>query len=112
MGRAGVLSNRELTTLFQVLTARDWKQAGRRSTKNAPGSPDGRRSFGTVSAAIIAVLKGVDSDLRVRDIHQEVERLLDGPVSRSSIKNYLHKRSRSQRPLFETLGRGRYRLIR
>jgi putative nucleotidyltransferase with HDIG domain len=108
----GHLSNRELTALLVVLTARDWEHAPRRFKKNAHGSPDGRRSFGTVSSAIIEVLKHVDSDLRVRDIHKEVERLLGGPVSRSSIKNYLHKDSKRAVPLFEHRGRAGYRLLR
>jgi hypothetical protein len=81
----GRLSSHDWTTLFQRLTARNWNQAPVRSKTDTHGSP-GRRSFGTVSCAIVKVLERVDSDLRVRDIHDEVERLLGGPVSRSSVR--------------------------
>ena len=80
----GRLSNQDLTTLFQRLTARDWKQAPRRLKKSVTGSADGRRRFGTVSSAIIEVLERVDRGLQVADIHVEVERRLEGPVARSS----------------------------
>lgn len=111
MGLTGALSNPGVTTRLQCLTGRDWHKV-RPRRKAAHDSSDGRRRFGTVRDAIIQVLAAADSDLRVKDIHADVEQLLDSPVSRSSVKNYLHKHSHSRNPLFERLARGRYRLVR
>jgi hypothetical protein len=48
--------------------------------------------------------------LRFIEIHARVERLLGEPVPKSSVKNYLAKRSKGRRPLFDRVGRGWYRL--
>ena len=53
--------------------------------KNVPGGPDGRRRFGTVGAAVFAVLSATGEEMRVKAIHAEVERLLGGRVSRYSV---------------------------
>ena len=79
--------------------------------KPAAGWSDGRRQFGTVRDAIVEVLSRADSELRVKDIQAGVEALLNSPVSRSSVKSYLHKGCRRRIPLFENLGWGRYRLL-
>ncbi|MDP9273416.1 MAG: hypothetical protein M3O93_07820, partial [Chloroflexota bacterium] len=59
--------------------------------------------------AIVQVLTTADADLRVRDIQQGVEDLLDGHVSASSVKDYLRKGCRRRVPLFEYRGRDGYR---
>src|SRR5438105_4034127 len=110
MDLTGRLSNHDLTTLFQSLTARDWKQAERPHPSTGGIAPDGRRKFGTVRDAIIEVLARADSELRVREIHTRVEEVVGGPVSRSSVKDYLHKGCRRRVPLFEHRGRSGYRL--
>ena len=110
MGLTGALSNTEVTTLLQCLTGRDWHKA-KRPCKPAAGWLDGRRQFGTVRDAIVEVLSRADSELRVKDIQAGVEALLNNPVSRSSVKSYLHKGCRRRIPLFENLGWGRYRLL-
>lgn len=112
MDLVGRLSNPDLTTLFQGLTAHDWKQAGPRHRSAAGVAPDGRRRFGTVRDAIVQVLAQADSELRVREIHQGVEEILDGPVSSSSVKDYLRKGCRRRVPLFEYCGKRGYRLAR
>lgn len=112
MDLVGRLSNPELTTSFQSLTAHDWTQGERRRRFATPGAPDGRRKFGTVRDSIVAVLEEAGSELRVRDIHQRVEQLLGEPVAGSSVKNYLHKAARRKVPLFEYRGRRGYRLAR
>jgi hypothetical protein len=71
---------------------------------------DGRRRFGTVSAAIVEVLNEADGPLRVREIRSRVEQILGGPVSRHSIKSQLHRGCQHQRPRFNRLARGVYRL--
>jgi hypothetical protein len=107
----GRLSNQDLTDLYQRLTARDWKQAPGRHTL-ARGIPDGRRKFGTVRDAIVAVLEQASDELRVRDIHAGVEKLLGEPVARSSVRDYLRKGCSRRTPLFEYHGSRGYRLAR
>jgi hypothetical protein len=74
------------------------------------GWSDGRRKFATVSEAIVRVLNEAGGELRLRDIQQRVESLLDGPVSRFSVADYLGVRSKGTRPLFERTRKGHYRL--
>jgi hypothetical protein len=112
MDLIGRLSNHELTILFQRLTAHDWRQADPPQRARHGIAPDGRRKFGTIRDAIIQVLAQADSDLRVREIHTSVEEVLGGPVSRSSVKDYLRKGCRRRVPLFEYRGRDGYRLAR
>ena len=64
-----------------------------------------------VSGAIVQVLSVANSDLRVREIRAGVELLLGEEVSPSSIKSYLNKGCARDKPVFERLGWGRYRLI-
>ncbi len=110
MDLTGRLSNHDLTTLFQRLTARDWTQADRPHPSADGVAPDGRRRFGSVRDAIVQVLAGADSELRVREIQKGVEEILGGPVSTSSVKDYLRKGCRRRVPLFEYCGRRGYRL--
>jgi hypothetical protein len=112
MGLTGRLSNHELTTLLQSLTAHNWTQADPPQRARSGIAPDGRRKFGTVRDAIVQVLANADSDLRVREIQQGVEEVLDGPVSPSSVKDYLREGCRRRTPLFEYRGRDGYRLVR
>ena len=79
VGVAGRLSNPDLATLFQSLTARDWKQATRLHGSAGGIAPDGRRKFGTVRDAIVQVLDHAGSELRVRDIQEGVEEILADP---------------------------------
>jgi hypothetical protein len=108
----GRLSNPQTGVLLQRLTSRDWKQATANRRAAHGVAPDGRRRFGSVSAAIVQVLSAAETDLRVRDIQAEVDRLLGSSVSRHSIKGYLHSHCQGKRALFERTGRGRYRLSR
>src|SRR4051794_38485925 len=106
MGLVGRLSNPDLTTLFQGLTSRDWRQGTTSFHRPGSGSaPDDRRKFGTVRDAIVQVLGNADSYLRVREIQKGVEDILGGPVSPSSVKDYLRKGCRRKEPLFEYRGR-------
>ena len=105
----GLLSNPELTSLYQCLISRDWHKARRRK-QGLAGWSDGRRKFGSVGQAIVQVLARADTELRVEDIHKSVEYLLGGPVSRSSVKNYLRRGCERRAPLFERVSHGRYRV--
>src|SRR5713101_7455793 len=102
----GRLSNHDLTTLLQGLTALELKQAQPLPRQPARGAAsDGRRRFGVVRDAIVAVLAETEGELRARDIHVRVEELLAESVSRGSVKSYLRVGCRRKRPLFEYLGR-------
>src|SRR5712692_6419550 len=104
MGLVGRLSNHDLTTLFQRLTTREWKQAGRPHSLTCGVAPDGRRKFGTVRDAIVAVLEQAEGELRVRDIHAGVQELIGESVSCGSVKSYLRVGCHRRRPLFEYRG--------
>jgi hypothetical protein len=107
----GRLSNHDLTDLLQSLTAQDWKQDRPRLHRPKRGvAPDGRRRFGAVRDAIVAVLEAAPGELRAREIHARVEELLGEPVSRGSVKSYLRVGCHRKRPLFEYCGRQGYRL--
>ncbi len=60
----------------------------------------------------MSVLAQTDSEMRVKAIHAEVERLLGGSVSRYSVSDYLRTRSKGARPLFVRPRHGHYRLLR
>jgi hypothetical protein len=107
----GSLSNPDLQDLFQSLTSQERrKQPKRKPEPNGP-RPDGRRKFGSVSIAIVQALSEARSDLRVKEIWAEVERLLGEPISRHSIKSYLHRGTYASKPIFERVSHGRYRLL-
>ena len=112
MGLSGGLSNHRSTDLLQCLTDVLEVKAPRRADAERPGWPDGRRGFGTVGAAIVGVLSRVDSGMRMRDIHVEVEKTLDGRVSFQSVADYLIRRSSGPHPLFVRTRHVHYRLLR
>jgi hypothetical protein len=53
-----------------------------------------------------------EEEMAVKDILARVERILAGSVSRSTVVDYLIKRSKGKKPLFERTQRGHYRLLR
>jgi hypothetical protein len=112
MGLSGGLSNHSVADLLQCLTAEAPDQTPRQPDIPPTGWSDGRRKFGTVSGAIVAVLTRADSEMRMKTIHAEVEQVLGGRVSFQSVADYLIKRSKGPRPLFERTRYGHYRLLR
>lgn len=109
----GLLSNL-LSDSFQSLTSETSDQIPTEEAEEVTphaGWSDGRRKFGTVSRAIMLVLSEAGSEMRLKDIHAEVERLLGGRVSVHSVADYLYKKSRLPRPLFERTRRGHYRSV-
>jgi hypothetical protein len=106
---SGGLSNHSLADLLHCLT-RDSSDQGLDQPVERAGWPDGRRKFGEVSGAIIAVLTQAGSEMRLRDIHAEVERLLVGRVSFQSVADYLVTRSKGPKPLFARTRYGHYQL--
>ena len=109
---SGGLSNHSFADLLQCLTADGLDQEPRQPDAQSAGWSDGRRKFGTVSGAIVAVLTRADSEMRMKTIHAEVERTLGGSVSFQSVADYLIKRSKGPRPLFVRTRYGHYRLLR
>jgi hypothetical protein len=59
----------------------------------------------------VSVLAEAGAEMRAKAIHAEVERLLDGDVSRYSVSDYLRRRSAGPRALFVRTQRGHYRLL-
>jgi hypothetical protein len=111
MDLSGGLSNQTFRDLLQSLTGPGRVQVRLRKQRDRAGWPDGRRKFGTVSGAIVDVLSATDGELSVKAIRAEVERLVDGPVSRFSVSDFLLVRSKGLRPLFERTRYGHYRLL-
>lgn len=109
-GLVGAFSNPKLGPVLRSLAPGN-RSGTPRARQTPTGWSDGRRRFGSVRDAIVQVLVASESDLSVRDIHTGVERILGGPVSRSSVKSYLHKGSRGNSGVFERPSRGRYKLV-
>lgn len=79
--------------------------------KRGPAGQTVGGRFGTVSPAVLAVLPDSGEEMRAKAIHEEVERLLGGPVSRFSVSDYLLTRAKSQNPPLERTRRGHYRIL-
>ncbi len=108
---SGGLSNRSFEDLLQYLTPEKFSKAPRRAKPKA-GWSDGRRKFGTVRGAVLTVLKRAGGEMRMRDVHAEVEQELDGTVSFQSVADCLIKGSKGAKPHFERTRHGHYRLLR
>ena len=108
----GRLSNppRPLVDLSQYLTIDVCHQdgTGRGSPKNSSATA---RRLGAISNAVVAVLTAANSEMRVRMIHADVERLLGETVSFYSVADYLRRRSKGSKPLFLRTRYGHYRLL-
>lgn len=94
------LSHQGFSHSLACLSARDWAATIRRRRKSPPRKD-----------AVVKVLGEAGCELRMIEVHAAVEDLLGEPVSRSSAKNSLARGCRRRRPVFERVGRGRYRLI-
>ena len=67
--------------------------------------------FGSVGGAVVAVLAEAGGEMRLRDIHAEVEKRLGGSVSFFSVADFLLRRSKASKPLFGHARYGHYRLL-
>jgi hypothetical protein len=112
MGLVAVLSNTEREALFQRLTRRDWRRMRRPPAKPRDRAPDGKLKFGTVSAAVLAVLTRTGEPMRFIGIHVSVEELLEMSISQSSVKQFLSDERRHRKPRFVRLRRGVYQLLK
>src|SRR2546430_329236 len=109
---SGGLSNHPFEGLLQCLTSSSSHKDRPQRKEPSAGWSDGRRKFGTVSAAVVAVLAKTDGEMRLKAIHAEVEHVLAGSVSFYSVADYLHTRSKGPAPLFTRTRHGHYRLLR
>jgi hypothetical protein len=101
MGLRGRLSNppESLSGLLSHFPTRESDHKARvTEPKKQVGRPDGRRKFGSVSGAILAVLAQTDSEMKVKAIQEHVEHILGGKVSYYSVADYLLVRSRGKSP--------------
>lgn len=105
---SGVLSNRHFEDLLQCLTSKKPRQETDSKPKPRVGWSDGRRQFGSVAAAVVAVLAQADGEIKAKAVHSRVENLLGGPVSRYSVSDVLVKRSKGPNALFVQSRRGYY----
>lgn len=94
--------------LLQCLTERRTDQERRRDRNPRLGWSDGRERFGTVSGAVRAVLAEATGELAIREVQAAVEGRLGRPVSFQTVSDYLMRRSKGERPLFERTRYGHY----
>jgi hypothetical protein len=108
VGRAGHGSNQDLAYRMARIRPRvDRLGSDRTADSRRPRRL--RWPWGQVASAVVIVLASA-GELRARDIHAAVEAVLNEDVSPSSVKNCLATYSRTADPMFERVGRGRYRL--
>jgi hypothetical protein len=98
--------------LYGLDRGSDPRKTRRQRKLSSANSSDGRREFGAVAAAIMSVLAETDSEMRLKTIHTEVERVLGGSTSSYSVADYLQRRSKGASPLFARTRPGHYRLRR
>lgn len=114
-GLTGQLSNppEPLARLLSILS-RPTARTKRRSTKPKAGYRtgyvEGRRRFGSVGKAVLAVLASADRALTAHEIRLEAEKMLGSPVSRHSIAYQLRTRSKVPEPIVIQTRRRYYRL--
>jgi hypothetical protein len=108
----GCLSNRELAASLYSLTValRDQVKEPRRERAKRFAYAEGRRRFGTVGGAVVEVLEEACEPIRLKAIHEAVENKLDDAVSLNTVQDYLRRRAKGPRALFERPSYGHYRL--
>ena len=101
------LSHSALTERLERLSNRDWQP---RPWPGRMPQTFRKQKFAFVGDAVLEVLAAAPATLRVVEVHVAVERLVGGPVSRSSVKNYLSRGCVRRHSPIERVGHGRYRL--
>ena len=110
MGLSGGLSNTGLSTALAGFA----DLRGQRCRIERPplvGYSDGRREFGTVSAAIRKVMEEDGGGLSPAEVARRCEKVLGGTVSRFTVGDHLLKHSRGDARSYERYGRGLYRML-
>jgi hypothetical protein len=111
MGLFGCYSNPEIQGRLRRLSEKLDRLAASDEAPRPSGRRDKRLRGGLVPRAIERVLGQAAGPMRARDIHAEVEDLLDRAVPVSSVKNWLAKHAQGEKPRLVRLDRGRYRLV-
>lgn len=65
---------------------------------------------GAIQQGVIDVLAASPEPMQFIEVHAAVERLLSMPVSKETVKDCLWKGARGEKPRFERVRRGLYRL--
>jgi hypothetical protein len=107
MGLLGCYSNPEVQERIRRLSEKLERLVASNAAPRPSGRQDRRLRGGLVPKAIECVLREAPGPMRARDIHAEVEELLRRPVPASSVKNWLAKHTKGDRPRVVRLGRGR-----
>ncbi len=102
------LSNPETQDRLVRLSEKLTKIAASDATPRTSLRTDRRLRSGLVPEAIMRVLSDSVEPMRMKDIHAQVEQLLDRSVARSAVKNWLASHVQGDHALFVRLGRGRY----
>lgn len=102
------LSNSEVQDQMERLAAKLKQIAASDVRPRSSARSDRRLRSGLVPKAIMQVLSESVEPMRMRDIHAEVERVLDRSVSRSAVKNWLAGHTGGETALFVRIERGRY----
>lgn len=110
MVQSGGCSNHDLERLVRSLASETGTR--RRRTAVRGGWSDGRREFGSVSAAILEVLRSADGEMKACDVRRAVEMLLRGSVSRHTVSDFLITQAGSPDGLVERVRHAHYRLRR
>jgi hypothetical protein len=106
------LSNHEIQERLRRLSEKLELLAAKNVAPRPSARLDRRLRSGLVPEAIMRVLSESVEPMRMKDIHTQVEELVDRPVSRSAVKNWLANHVQGDQALFVRLGRGRYRVVR
>ena len=100
-----------LDVIFVALFIFSQVEASKGPRRRKKTQAGGRRKFGTVRDATVTVTARAGGEMRVRDIHLEVQKVLRGRVSRFSVADYLRTRSQPPKPLFARTRHGHYTLL-
>lgn len=110
MALSGGLSNHDLRDRLDRIICHLAAGEKRQPREVFRGYSDGRRGFGTVSAAIREVL-APGCEMKVSDVKARVEVILGGEVSRFTVADHLLRHSRGVCPRYARTRRGFYRCV-
>jgi hypothetical protein len=102
MGLLGAYSNPEIQGRLRQMSEKLDRLAASKAAPCPSGRQDRRLRGGLVPKAIERVLRETLGPMRARDIHAEVEQLLDRSVPVSSVKNWLAKHTQGDHPTILT----------
>lgn len=112
MHLVGQLSNPSATLVAVLEAAAVVRPGSRELPESVVVEPASRRlGNGVVQRAVVKVLAAAQRPMRGPEVRAAVERLLGHPVSKDSIAWCLSAGARGEKPRFERVAYGRYRLL-